>query len=198
MLKSKNFLYSCFYNRLFVLLLERIQLVGILKETAPGQSRMVCSKMDFCCKESDWNTHVKERTEFLNDFCLETISMIVTAQINLECTKVSIMFVWEGQKRQCNCNVSGVLVICNILIGKPILQLSKENTPLPATGQSFLVCFPSCKCGTFLYQICRKQKCGSASQAQVYCDFIFIIKQRLTFCLYSSMQSLSNIHLGEL
>lgn len=184
MLKSKRFLYCCFYNRFFALLLGRIQLVGILKETAAGQLHMLFSKMVFCCKESDWKTHVKARAEFLKDFFLETISMIVTAQTNLGCTRVSIVYVWEGQKRQCNCNVSGALVICNILVRKHILQPSKENTPLPATSQSFLVCLPSCKYGALLYQICRKQKCSSASQAQIYCDFIFIIKQILNFCLH--------------
>lgn len=121
MLKSKHFLYCCFYNRLFLFfLLGRIKLVGILKETAAGQLHMLFSKMVFCCKEPDWNTHVKPRTEFLNDFCLETISMIVTALTNLECTRVNIMYVWEGQKRRSNCNVSGALVISNILVRKPV------------------------------------------------------------------------------
>lgn len=80
----------------------------------------------FCCKESDCNTHAKARTEFLNDFCLETISMTVTAQINLECTSVNLMYVWEGQKRHCNCDVSGALVICNMLVRKPVLHPARK------------------------------------------------------------------------
>lgn len=127
MLKSKHFLYCFSYNRLFLLLLGRIQLVGILKEIAAGQFHVFFSKMFFCCKESDCNTHAKARTEFLNDFCLETISMTVTAQINLEYTSVNLMYVWEGQKRHCNCDVSGALVICNMLVRKPVLHPARKT-----------------------------------------------------------------------
>lgn len=85
-------------------------------------------------------------------------------------------------------NASDVLVICNILNWKPILQPSKDNAPLPASGHpSFFASLPI-SVEHFYTKNCRKQKGGSASQAHLSCDFVSITKQSQTFCLCSSVQ----------